>query len=945
MRRVLVATVIVLCISAAHAQERPVQHVLFDFEDGTGEWWVNVWGGGGEVRIGAAEGAKFGSGALHSDVAGVEQGGNTISPWLPMDAQWRQHEWGAISLWFRGDGTATRAKLTVQTGEGEEITQSYSHNLPMDSTDWRRISAPVGAFWNREGVPMDTQRIVRMYIGLTGDHEFEVDQIALEAPQRPVPMTKTGGDELDLEPELLQFGDGRYGLRFDPSPLLPGPASASADYALQGVTETVSEQFTGATAEGEALLLSPAAQESGEATLALRVTRGQETASATWSFNAIANRPLPDPTRLSLLPAPKECTLGDGAFVLPTEVEIHCTGDGQRPAASVLWNDEEPAFEGQTIVFESFETGEAPTMQVVAGCDASPDALSRLPGLPAGGYLLDVGTEGATVRANDAEGLRNGALTLIQAAESQFALTGERAIPAMHVVDWPNLAIRAVSLPLPNNRWGHPNDPPADPDMFLDFMRKTMLRTKMNMAVLIIHQAMRYETHPEVAGPAAWSKEDVKRVFDTLRSWGVEPVPHMNSLGHMNWLCIPHSELAEDGDVHQICTSHPDSERIVKDIYGEIIDLVEPKYFHLGLDEIRWNTHNLPEEERCPRCAGKSKQDIFVEWVTMLHDFLAERDIQPMMWGDMILPAHNGGPPYNLAETVDRLPKDVLIANWSTSLAPDSHTWLLDRGFEGVIKSNSRGATLAEQQLVMGNMFGCWYKVPWLVEGTLPKLEGNAYGSFLEAAEYSWNHWTDLFHVTPPLSEQFFADRPLVQWRIGAAPVSGEIAQIGLPSPTEIEGLPAGEVRFGHLAFDVKGGLMPDAGAEIAIPVGRTAGALYFLHAARLSDRDAMVEALKEKAHWDGVPIAEYVVTYASGETETIPVRYSMELRDPEDGWCRTPIVYNSLGVTPMSCEAEGLHLYAMQWRNPRPDDEIASVTVRAIEAPARVVVAGVGAQ
>jgi len=129
------------------------------------------------------------------------------------------------------------------------------------------------------------------------------------------------------------------------------------------------------------------------------------------------------------------------------------------------------------------------------------------------------------------------------------------------------------------------------------------------------------------------------------------------------------------------------------------------------------------------------------------------------------------------------------------------------------------------------------------------------------------------------------------------------------------------------------------------VQVGSDARALYFLHGAELTDREAMVEALKDPLHWQGVPIAEYVVTYASGTEQTIPVRYGMEVRDPEDGWCDVPIAYNSLGVYPMDCAAEGLHLYAMQWRNPHPDDEITSVTVRAVEAPARIVLAGVAAQ
>ncbi|MEA3399961.1 MAG: carbohydrate binding domain-containing protein, partial [Armatimonadota bacterium] len=184
MRRVATIAALLVLTTAAWGQ-RPLRHVLFDFEGGVDDWLVNVWGGGGEVELSVAEEPKFGSGALHSEATGVEKGGNSISPWLPEDAEWRQHEWGKLSLWFRGDGSPTRASLRVQTGVGEEIDQSYSLNLPMDSTRWRRISAPVGAFWNRDRVPMDTRRIVRLYIGTSGTHRFEVDQIALDAEQRP----------------------------------------------------------------------------------------------------------------------------------------------------------------------------------------------------------------------------------------------------------------------------------------------------------------------------------------------------------------------------------------------------------------------------------------------------------------------------------------------------------------------------------------------------------------------------------------------------------------------------------------------------------------------------------------------------------------------------------------------------------------------------------------
>ena len=46
-----------------------------------------------------------------------------------------------------------------------------------------------------------------------------------------------------------------------------------------------------------------------------------------------------------------------------------------------------------------------------------------------------------------------------------------------------------------------------------------------------------------------------------------------------------------------------------------------------------------------------------------------------------------------------------------------------------------------------------------------------------------------------------------------------------------------------------------------------------------------------------------------------------------------------------MTCESDGLHLYALQWRNPAPFDPIASLTMRGLDAPARAILAGLQAQ
>lgn len=45
------------------------------------------------------------------------------------------------------------------------------------------------------------------------------------------------------------------------------------------------------------------------------------------------------------------------------------------------------------------------------------------------------------------------------------------------------------------------------------------------------------------------------------------------------------------------------------------------------------------------------------------------------------------------------------------------------------------------------------------------------------------------------------------------------------------------------------------------------------------------------------------------------------------------------------TCEADGKHLYAVQWINPRPEQQVRSVTLRAIEGPAQPLLAGLAIQ
>ena len=152
------------------------------------------------------------------------------------------------------------------------------------------------------------------------------------------------------------------------------------------------------------------------------------------------------------------------------------------------------------------------------------------------------------------------------------------------------------------------------------------------------------------------------------------------------------------------------------------------------------------------------------------------------------------------------------------------------------------------------------------------------------------------------------------------------------------EGLPAGEHVLAGVPYVIYemptspvpqvlmlggDGVPGNLPAEIrAIPVGRKAGALFFLHTARVDRR------LNDRERREGkeLELCRYIVRYAGGRTEEISVvsethiddyrqKHAAALPGAQLAWTRP---YESGGVSAAA--------YAMQWDNPHPDAEIESI-------------------
>lgn len=103
-----------------------------------------------------------------------------------------------------------------------------------------------------------------------------------------------------------------------------------------------------------------------------------------------------------------------------------------------------------------------------------------------------------------------------------------------------------------------------------------MAQVGMNMVVLDLGDAIRYDSHPEIAVRNAWTPERLREELDKIRKLGMEPIPLLNfSTGHDAWLG-KYARMVSTDSYYTVC----------KDLIKEVIEIFNvPRFFHLGMDE------------------------------------------------------------------------------------------------------------------------------------------------------------------------------------------------------------------------------------------------------------------------------------------------------------------------------------------------------------------------
>ncbi len=228
---------------------------------------------------------------------------------------------------------------------------------------------------------------------------------------------------------------------------------------------------------------------------------------------------------------------------------------------------------------------------------------------------------------------------------------------------------------------------PEQMDRFIKFIDEELAPMKVNTLILRVDYNYQYESHPELRDSIALSKEDIKRMVRISKQHNINLIPQINLLGHQSWHSelenllkvypefdeTPHIELPEEYEwpnedglyCKSYCPLHPEVHDVVFELVDEIMEVFEAKAFHAGMDEVFYIG-----DEKCPRCSGRDKAELFAGEVTKIRNHLALNDQELWIWGDRLIDGKITGigmweaSMNNTHRAIDMIPKDVFICDW-----------------------------------------------------------------------------------------------------------------------------------------------------------------------------------------------------------------------------------------------------------------------------------------
>ena len=264
-----------------------------------------------------------------------------------------------------------------------------------------------------------------------------------------------------------------------------------------------------------------------------------------------------------------------------------------------------------------------------------------------------------------------------------------------------NSAFSQDTLPVRGFCIGSPQS--KEIEAFVKFIAEELAPRKVNTLILRVDYNYQFESHPELRDESALSKTEVKKLVEVCRNNQIRIIPQINLLGHQSWatkisnLLRVYPELDETPNVKipekykwpnddglyckSYCPLHPNVHKIVFELVDEICDAFETDAFHAGMDEVFYIG-----DDKCPRCSGKDKAELFAGEVNLIRNHLASKNRQLWIWGDRLIDGKTTGMGMweasmnNTYRAIDLIYKDVMICDWHYERPDQSAVYFVTKG-------------------------------------------------------------------------------------------------------------------------------------------------------------------------------------------------------------------------------------------------------------------------
>lgn len=376
--------------------------------------------------------------------------------------------------------------------------------------------------------------------------------------------------------------------------------------------------------------------------------------------------------------------------------------------------------------------------------------------LPEEGYALEIQSDGIQIRHSSAAGLEYALQTLAQLTRVD---SGRLIIPQGIIEDYPKIAWRGIHMFTGPQSW------PLHRKMY----ENILLPLKMNRVVLQCEQA-EWKSHPLLHNPISVPLADLKAEFDYLRRNHIEPIPLIQSLGHMEWFFKPPSYrfMAVNPDYpYTLNPELPEARLALRKIWDETFELLKPRIMHIGFDEIGMIGFHLPREKEI---------DFWTQQIKYLHEYARKRKAKLMLWGDMGLApgegpdALNGKTPERAAFLRSTIPNGSFVADWHYLGEADPEPY---RKSLRIWKEN-RNIPLASPWFLPENIYGFVHAAirenAGLLQTTWADFESSErnmllnieqFGAYILALDYAWSGRQTLpenlpYHAIETWSSRFY---------------------------------------------------------------------------------------------------------------------------------------------------------------------------------------------